>query len=77
MESQTEPEIRKAVRQITTRKAPGTDNIPPECEWHVVVLDQKKKTKEKGVKPSTDMELTNGSATEQVHLFIYLGGLVA
>lgn len=29
------------------------------------------------VNPSTDMELTNGSATEQVQPFIYLGGIVA
>jgi len=30
MESPTEPEIRQAVRQITTGKAPGADNISPE-----------------------------------------------
>ena len=37
----------------------------------------KLKTKEMRVNPSTDMELTNGSATEQVQPFIYLGGIVA
>jgi hypothetical protein len=30
MESPTEPEIRKAVRQMTTEKATGAGNIPPE-----------------------------------------------
>jgi hypothetical protein len=34
-------------------------------------------TKEMTVNPSIDMELTNGSATEQVQPFIHLGGIVA
>jgi len=37
----------------------------------------KLETKEMRVNPSTNMELTNGSATEQVQPFIYLGGIFA